>query len=204
MDFMEEMEKELDQAKNEVGKPCRKNLIKQTKLQLKSKKESAAWTIRTVKRLERLIRKNPSTIYIYDYIDIEACIAEGNPASWIDVHIALPFSFGRLQSVWVCTLLTKKCFESDREFAIEHGGEIFNLEDQFRTDQFDDLYLDIDGFKSEQDIIDAFRIWAQIFIPELAEKNIKYEYKESFFFRSFLKDLWEKFRGLRYKNRKEI
>jgi len=194
MSLMEEMEKELEEARHITGKPCRKEIVKQSIAQLKTRKQETAWLVRTVKRLEKLIRKNPDVIYIYDYTDLEACIAEGHPASWIDVHIGLPFSFGRIQSVWVCTLLTKECFESDRQFAIEHGGDIFNLEDQFRSDQFDNLYLDVDGFKTEQDIINGFREWAKIFIPELAEKEIKYELKESFFLRNFISDLLFKLR----------
>jgi len=192
MDFMNEIEKELKQAREEVGVPCRKNIIKQTKLKLKSDKEQANWTIKTIKRLEKLIRKNPKYVYIYDYVDLEACVKEGDGASWIDVHIALPFSFGRMHSVWVCTILTKKAYENDRALSIENGGEIFNLEDQFRTDQFDNLYLDIDSFKTQEDVIEAFKIWANIFIPELAKKNIIYEMKEAFFLTSFLKDIFQR------------
>lgn len=189
MSLMEEMEKELEELKNITGKSCRKEIIKQSKAQLKIKRQETSWTIRTVKRLEKLIRKNPDVIYIYDYTDFEACLAEGNPASWVDVYIGLPFSFGRIQSVWVCTLLTKECFENDRQFAIKNGGEVFNLEDQFRYDQFENLYLDINSFNNEQDVIDGFREWVKIFIPELANKEIKYELKESFFLKDFVTDL---------------
>lgn len=181
--YMEKFEKEYLIDRSIFGEPMRKRVLKQAKYDLKSKKEHLEWTKKTIRRINKLVKSKDRIIYIYDHVEFNP-IPEQNwegKADYSDVCIALPTGlFGRLRSKWIVTLLSKNAYESDMKDVIEEGGIYVSKSKQTfdPINVFDDYYLDVDCFSSEQNVIDGFKEWARYFMPEVLDWEIKFELKD--------------------------
>jgi hypothetical protein len=147
----------------------------------KQSKESLQWYKRAYRRLQRLVKSNPDTIYIYDHT------LEGDPDNpglyphWIDVRLAFPDWKGKIIQRWICTLATYKLGQDNQKDTIKYGGEYSLLEPESPEDRFDEMFFDLpNGFENEQVVIDCFRKWMKYFLPELADKKIEYKSIEDY------------------------
>ena len=167
----------LIESENKI--PVLKRVLDNSKIKLEDAKRDYRWAKRTIKQLKSL--KKEKVIYIHDH----SMLSEN--VSWLDISIAFRRGWLRqLQSKWIITIMDRRSFKSDQKDAIELGGEYPTkmFDKDWPSLYFENLYLDVPGFKSEEDVIAAFKEWSKIFLPEILDKEIKFEYKESFFFRS--------------------
>ncbi len=165
--------------KEENKVPVLDRVLRDSKIKTKDAKIHHRWMKKTIKQLKSL--KKEKVIYIYDHSSFEESV------SWLDISIAFRTGlFRQLQSKWVFTALDRKSFKSDQKAAIENGGEYPEkmFDPDWPTLYFDDIYLDVPGFKSEADVIAAFKEWAKVFIPFVLDKEIRFEEKEAFLFRN--------------------
>ncbi len=180
---MEKFEKEYLNDRTTFGTPMRKRVLKQAKYELKSKKEHLQWTKKTIRRIERLIKSKDKIIYIYDHVEFTPMPEQhwDGKADYSDVQIALPIGlFGRLRSLWITTLLSKNAYKSDMKEVLEDGGLYVSDSNQTYDPMnvFDNYYLDVDCFSSEQNVIDGFKEWARYFMPEVLDWEIRFELKD--------------------------
>ena len=85
--------------------------------------------------------------------------------------ISTPDGFAPIGNVYLKK--NKICYK----MTLENGGEYIIPEKQCNFQKFDDLYVNIEDFKTEEQIIEHFKEWRDLFIPELSNAEIKYEYK---------------------------
>lgn len=169
-DLCSKFEYEQSLIKQEKGLKLLNYIIEQDRYQIKELKDNIKWFKKTKRRLKRLIKSKPSEIYIYEPHDLE-----WGECHWVDIQIAVPNLFGKLTQYWVCTLQTYTMLKDDQKSAIKYGWE-YPIISEYPYEWFDDMYFDIPYFKDEQTIINCFKEWVKIFLPEL--EDIKIVFKE--------------------------
>jgi len=151
-------------------------LIKREIGEIRQAKENLGWYKRAYRRLQRLIKLNPDTIYIHDHALIDDPENPGWHPHWLDIRIAVPNFWGKLEQRWICTLASYKLGEEDQKDAIKFESEYRHLEPEDPENRFDEMYFDLpNGFESEQMACDCFRKWMEYFLPELVNKKIEFK-----------------------------
>lgn len=169
---MDRWESNIEKSRQIRGRVLVERLIKYEKGKIRRARQDMRWYRKTIRRLNRLVNSNPKEVCIYQNAILND--PQCGPNHWIDLFIATPNFFGKPEFHWITTFATKLMWESDVKDTQDLGGHYNLFDPKDPEEKFDQMYFDIPAINSPEVIVDCYKRWSELFLPELKDIPIRY------------------------------